>query len=225
MGEGMRLVRVQSGYGNEFKDAPKTVDELLSLVGTTCPTFVFVSGDIEQAGQVPGRLWTSSLKRTIETAQFMKQNCVGGSDGRSWTQMRGRQFRNMDEVYAGEYDGLTEAEIMRRAPKVIEDRKRDKLGFRYPRGESYYDVLSRLEGAMTHLERIREPILLISHQAVLRLILGWLTQQSRDNVLGISIPQHEVIKISYDGLGGTRRETRFPLGPEKLADDGQGRVW
>merc|ERR1712190_539692 len=143
---------------------------------------------------------------------------ITGANGKPWIQMRGRQFRNMDEVYAGEYDGLTEAEIMRRAPSVIEDRKRDKLGFRYPRGESYYDVISRLESVMTHLERIREPILIICHQAVLRVVLGWLTLQSRDDVLGISIPQHEVIKISYDGLGGPRIETRHPLGPEKLKD-------
>eukprot|EP00928_Gymnodinium_smaydae_P004386 TRINITY_DN1149_c0_g3_i1.p1 TRINITY_DN1149_c0_g3~~TRINITY_DN1149_c0_g3_i1.p1 ORF type:complete len:704 (-),score=164.67 TRINITY_DN1149_c0_g3_i1:44-2050(-) len=225
--EGMHLVRFQVGYGNDFEDAPDSVDGFLqALKGKTgLPTLVFVSGEAAHKNTVPGRLWTSSLRRTIETAAFIDHGSIVTKDGKPWEQMRGRQFRNMDEVYAGEYDGLTEAEIMRRAPHVIEDRKRDKLGFRYPRGESYYDVLSRLEGCMTHLERIREPILLISHQAVLRLILGWLTKQSRDDVLGISIPQHEVIKISYDGLGGPRIETRFPLGPEKLKDDGQGRIW
>ena len=35
-------------------------------------------------------------------------SALEGPDGKTFFQMRGRQFRNMDEVYAGEYDGLTE---------------------------------------------------------------------------------------------------------------------
>eukprot|EP00440_Ansanella_granifera_P058759 gb/GFBE01063688.1/.p1 GENE.gb/GFBE01063688.1/~~gb/GFBE01063688.1/.p1 ORF type:complete len:652 (+),score=139.99 gb/GFBE01063688.1/:1-1956(+) len=225
--QGMALKRLQVGYGTEFQNAPASLEEAMKSLGSSgVVTLVFVEGDAASVADVPGRLWTSSLRRTIDTAQFInsKGTTIPGPDGKSFQQMRGCQFRNMDEVYAGEYDGLTEEEIRERAPEVSSARKADKLGFRYPRGESYYDIIARLEPVMSHLERIEQPILLISHQAVLRLMYGWLTHKSREEALDTVVPQHEVVKISFDGLGGLPVETRYPLGPTKLVDDGQGNL-
>lgn len=221
----MQLKRMQIGWAADFEDTPSTVQDLLRrLEKAKVVTLVFVGGDTSGAGTVPGRLWTSSLRRTIETAQFIEHPILPAglmTDGKPYYQMRGRQFRNMDEVYAGEYDGLTEEEITKRAPNVIADRKRDKLGFRYPRGESYYDIIARLESVMSHLERIQQPILIISHQAVLRLMYGWLMHKTREDSVETQVPQHEVVRICFDGLGGGPVETRFPLGPTHLTDDGQ----
>ncbi|CAK0866423.1 unnamed protein product [Prorocentrum cordatum] len=221
---GMRLLRMQAGYGADFQDAPHTVQEVARVAGSLYPTLVFVQGDASEPGMVPGRLWTSSLKRTIETARFIERNVVAGKDGKPWRQMVGKPLRSIDEVYAGEFDGLTEEDIKKIAPEVIAARSTDKLGFRYPRGESYYDVLARLSGAMVDLERVREPILLVSHQAVLRLIIAWMTKRSREEAIKMSVPQHEVIRISYDGLGGPRVMKTFPLGPRRLLDDGQSNL-
>ncbi|CAJ1449213.1 unnamed protein product [Effrenium voratum] len=216
----MQLKRIQVGWGTDFRDAPVTAEDLERLLqGAKVATLVMVGGDTSQPSGVPGRLWTSSLKRTIDTAQFIEHPKLVGPDGKDFFQMRGRQFRNMDEVYAGEYDGLTEEEIRNRAPNVIEDRKRDKLGFRYPRGESYYDVISRLESVMSHLERIQQPILLISHQAVLRMMYGWLMHLNREDAVGTQVKQHAVSRIQFDGLGGSPAEKLFPLGPERLQEE------
>jgi len=114
---------------------------------------------------------------------------------------------------------MTEEEITKRFPNVVEERKRDKLGFRYPRGESYYDIIARLESVMSHLERVQQPILLISHQAVLRLMYGWLMHLTRDESIKTQVPQHNVVRICFDGLGGPPVETRFPLGPDHLTHD------
>merc|ERR1712039_795459 len=219
MSDGMQLVKIQDGYGTDFYEAPRSVDQILECKSHVV-TLAFVKGDVTGRGQVPARLWTSSLRRTKETAQFIAHPIVN-HNGKPFAQMRGRQFRNLDEVYAGEYDGMTEAEIEEIAPEVIDARRNDKLGFRYPRGESYYDIIARLDAVISHLERIRDPVLLVSHQAVLRLIYGWLKEQPREATTSVSIPQHEVILVLYDGLGGPRVETRHPLGPDKLADDGQ----
>ncbi|CAL1158062.1 unnamed protein product, partial [Cladocopium goreaui] len=218
----MRLKRLQVGWGADFEDAPKNMDDLRRrLNGAKVATLVLVDGDTSSAGQVPGRLWTSSLRRTIDTAKFIEHPVLTGPDGKPYFQMRGQQFRNMDEVYAGEYDGLTEEDIKQKAPNVIEDRKRDKLGFRYPRGESYYDVIARLESVMSHLERIQQPILIISHQAVLRMMYGWLMHINREAAIETQVPQHMIVKITFDGLGGPPVERRYPLGPMEMADDGQ----
>ncbi len=43
----------------------------------------------------------------------------------------------------------------------------DKFRYRYPRGESYEDVIQRLEPVIFELERERRTVLVIGHQAVL----------------------------------------------------------
>jgi hypothetical protein len=43
-------------------------------------------------------------------------------------------------------------------------RKQDKLRYRYPRGESYLDVIQRLEPVIIELERQRSPVVVIAHQ-------------------------------------------------------------
>lgn len=57
-------------------------------------------------------------------------------------------MRNLDEIYAGVCDGMTYAEIEATFPEEFARRREDKLGYRYPRGESYLDgALRRAGGA------------------------------------------------------------------------------
>ena len=82
-----------------------------------------------------------------------------------WEQMSPRVYRNLDEIFAGEYEGLTYAEIKRRAPDEASLRAMDKIGYRYPRGESYFDLVARLDPLVHELESYHEPLLIVSHQA------------------------------------------------------------
>jgi len=87
------------------------------------------------------RLWTSSLSRTINTARHI---CHDPQEG-GWLTMRPRVWNNLDELYAGIFDGLTYEEIEESAPEEFQRRKENKLAYRYPRGESYLDVIARLD--------------------------------------------------------------------------------
>eukprot|EP00932_Pfiesteria_piscicida_P015447 SRR837773.2762.p1 GENE.SRR837773.2762~~SRR837773.2762.p1 ORF type:complete len:139 (-),score=52.14 SRR837773.2762:37-453(-) len=130
-------------------------------------------------------------------------------------------YRSIDEVYAGEFEGLTYEEIKKLAPEDANLRKLDKLGYRYPRGESYYDVIARLDLPMNQLETYHEPILIIGHQAVHRMVYAFLTGKRREDATDIPIPLHTVIKLEFDGTG-LMQETRYFLGPKRLdEDDGQ----
>jgi len=44
----------------------------------------------------------------------------------------------------------------------------DKLNYRYPRGESYMDLISRIEPVLYEIERSVDPVIVIGHQAILR---------------------------------------------------------
>lgn len=75
-----------------------------------------------------------------------------------WVTMRPRVWRNLDELYAGIFDGMTYKEIEEVAPAEFTERKKNKLSYRYPRGESYLDVISRLDTLIHELERQEDPV-------------------------------------------------------------------
>jgi broad specificity phosphatase PhoE len=150
----------------------------------------------ETGEHVKARLWTSSLKRTIQTARYIPHPKLVHPDGSEWVQMAPRVMRNLDEIYAGVCDGMTYADIEAAYPEEYAMRKEDKLGYRYPRGESYLDVISRLDPLVHELESYSEPVLIVGHQAVLRLIYAYFTGKPREACPRLSIPLNTIIKLT-----------------------------
>lgn len=108
-------------------------------------------------------VWTSTLRRTKQTAAYLKHMegvCV-------------YETPLLNEIDAGLCEGMTYDDIARRYPDEYAARQADKLSYRYPGGgESYVDVIERVKPLILELERIRDDVLIIAHQAVLRTLLG-----------------------------------------------------
>lgn len=51
-------------------------------------------------------------------------------------------------------------------PEEYRAREQDKLRYRYPRGESYLDIIARLEPVIFEMERQKAPLLIIAHQVL-----------------------------------------------------------
>ena len=66
------------------------------------------------------------------------------------------------------------------------------------------------------MESYHEPLLIVSHQAVLRVLYAYLMGKPRSSAPKIEIPLHTVMKITYDGWNPPSEE-RFYLGPEPIA--------
>ena len=66
-------------------------------------------------------------------------------------------------------DDLTYEEVKNQWPQDFKARDVDKFHYRYPRGESYEDLVARLEPVIMELER-QDSVLVIAHQAVNRYI-------------------------------------------------------
>jgi len=97
-------------------------------------------------------------------------------------------------------------------------RQKNKLAYRYPRGESYLDLIHRLDPIVHEMERHREPLLIIAHQGILRLIYAYYLGLPRERAPYVSIPIHTVIKLTP--LVYECREERFEL-LKTTHDDGQ----
>uniref|UniRef100_A0A453IAI2 6-phosphofructo-2-kinase domain-containing protein n=1 Tax=Aegilops tauschii subsp. strangulata TaxID=200361 RepID=A0A453IAI2_AEGTS len=126
-------------------------------------------------------IWTSTLQRTILTAQPI----IGFPK---------IQWRALDEINAGVCDGMTYDEVKKNKPEEYESRRKDKLRYRYPRGESYLDVIQRLEPVIIELERQRAPVVVIAHQAVLRSLYAYFADKPLEEVPKIEIPLHTIIE-------------------------------
>lgn len=136
---------------------------------------------VEDGNPIPVSVWTSTLKRTIQTASLLP-----------FPKLR---WKALDEIHAGVCDGMTYEEINEKFPEDFEARKKDKLRYRYPAGESYLDVIQRLEPVVIEVEREKECVLIVAHQAILRCIYGYFTATPPNEIPLLEIPLHTLIEL------------------------------
>ena len=110
--------------------------------------------------------------------------------------MRHRVWKSLDELFAGTFDGMTYAEIERKAPGEFKRRKADKLNYRYPRGESYLDVITRLEPVVLELERQEDPVLIVAHQGIHRMLYAYVVFEREAREFKLYLYLSLVTKIS-----------------------------
>ena len=110
------------------------------------------------------------------------------------------RWKTLNEIDAGDYDGLTYDEIKARYPEEYSCRHDDKFLYRYPNGESYEDLVARMEPVIMELER-KENVVVVGHQAVLRCLLGYFLEIEEEKMPYIEIPLHTVIKLTPVAYG------------------------
>jgi 6-phosphofructo-2-kinase/fructose-2,6-biphosphatase len=79
-------------------------------------------------------------------------------------------------------------------------------------GESYKDVIERLQPIIIELERLRCPVLIIAHQAILRVLYSYFVGSSPDDVPHHDMPLHNIIELDIDSKGV--QVHRFDLTPQ-----------
>lgn len=130
-------------------------------------------------------VWTSTMLRTGMTVERIAA--------------RGRpivKWKQLDEIDAGVCDGMTYEQVAEEMPEEYLARKNNKLHYRYPRGESYQDVIHRLEPVITELMRMDRPVLIVAHQAILRVLYAYLTNKDPSECPTLNIPLHVVIQLT-----------------------------
>jgi 6-phosphofructo-2-kinase/fructose-2,6-biphosphatase 2 len=147
----------------------------------------------------PLTVWTSTLRRTIATSRFLPDH---------YNQL---QWKALDELDSGVCDGLTYQEIKDRYPEDFAARDEDKYNYRYRGGESYRDVVIRLEPIIMELER-SEDILIVTHQAVLRCIYAYFMKKDQSKSPWMNVPLHTLIKLTPGAYGTeeVRYEANIP---------------
>lgn len=124
-------------------------------------------------------VWTSMLKRSIQTAVYFNDE-----------DYEVKQMRMLDELNAGMMEGLTYSCISTQYPAEYHARKMDKLHYRYPGpgGEGYLDIINRLRPVIVELERMTDHVLLVGHRSVARVLLAYFRGLGREEVADLDVP-------------------------------------
>lgn len=166
------------------------------------------------AGKSIPYVFTSALKRTIETAapvSVAQKECSH------------IVISEFNEIDAGVCDGMTYDEIRRGRPLEYAARGKDKYGFVYPGGEGYATLKERVDRGLKKalfLSGNLPGIVIVGHQAVNRMILSHFLYRRREDVPYIYIPQDQ-----YFHIVSTQRRKLFELVRfTEAADNGEDKA-
>uniref|UniRef100_A0AAQ6A9Z1 6-phosphofructo-2-kinase domain-containing protein n=1 Tax=Amphiprion ocellaris TaxID=80972 RepID=A0AAQ6A9Z1_AMPOC len=132
------------------------------------------------------KVWTSQMKRTIQTAEALS--------------VPYEQWKVLNEIDAGVCEEMMYEEIQDHYPLEFALRDQDKYRYRYPKGESYEDLVQRLEPVIMELER-QENVLVICHQAVMRCLLAYFLDKTAEELPYLKCPLHTVLKLTPVAYG------------------------
>uniref|UniRef100_A0A8C8F2U1 6-phosphofructo-2-kinase domain-containing protein n=1 Tax=Oncorhynchus tshawytscha TaxID=74940 RepID=A0A8C8F2U1_ONCTS len=132
------------------------------------------------------KVWTSHMKRTIQTAEGLG--------------VPYEQWKALNEIDAGVCEEMTYEEIQDHYPEEFALRDQNKYRYRYPKGESYEDLVQRLEPVIMELER-QENVLVVCHQAVMRCLLAYFLDKSAAELPYLKCPLHTVLKLTPVAYG------------------------
>ncbi|XP_069499666.1 6-phosphofructo-2-kinase/fructose-2,6-bisphosphatase 4 isoform X5 [Ambystoma mexicanum] len=132
------------------------------------------------------KVWTSQMKRTIQTAEALG--------------VPYEQWKVLNEIDAGVCEEMRYEEIQENFPLEFALRDQDKYRYRYPKGESYEDLVQRLEPVIMELER-QENVLVICHQAVMRCLLAYFLDKTAEQLPYLKCPLHTVLQLTPVAYG------------------------
>ena len=132
-------------------------------------------------------IFTSNLKRTKNTAHLFIENNYN---------VKHKDLLN--EIDGGICENMTYEEVKLNMPELYNNRKKDKFYFKYPEGESYYDLILRVKEFILELNRLDKPILIISHNAIIRVIFSYFLSYRYDDIPYVNVPLHKLFCIKND---------------------------
>lgn len=126
--------------------------------------------------------------------------------------------RLLNELGGGKCDGLSYREIEEKYPDIIVERSKNKLLYRYPGsgGESYLDLIERLKPIILELERCKEDVVVVSHNAVIRVILGYFAGSNLITIPNLELPRDTVIELNPGPFGVKINYVEIEMNEEEI---------
>lgn len=131
-------------------------------------------------------VWTAPRKRTYDTAKFFQKSGISV-----------RQRSQLQQLNPGVVADMSEDQIKTNYPMEYAEWLKDPYHYRFPRAESYHDLAVRMEPLLLEMERMRGDMLIIGHEATLRVLYGYLMACTCTELPSLNFQRDKLIEISF----------------------------
>lgn len=177
-----------------WKESPSASHPIITIDPTT-PDDATVGVKSHTRSSDCLEIWTSQLQCAIQAAELSER----------LLNIKTLRWSSLNEIRAGVCEGMTYAEVRSRYKQIDQFRRESKYTFRYPgRGESYQDLVLRLESVIMELENTEKVVVVVAHQAVLRCLLAYFGSVSAESTIHVKVPHRVVWRCTYDSKGKTK---------------------
>ncbi|GMH85059.1 hypothetical protein TrVE_jg14200 [Triparma verrucosa] len=140
------------------------------------------------------KIHCSTLGRSHETVKdFCAEHDAQVSEVVLWSALN-----NLD---TGICHGMTPAQIKESMPEEFQDFMANPFTYRVPNGESYSDLVKRLDPFVLHMERTTEPMLIVSHMSVLQVLMGYFCDKTWNEIAKARFPPGVVVQLTPSHYG------------------------
>jgi 6-phosphofructo-2-kinase/fructose-2,6-biphosphatase 1 len=122
------------------------------------------------------------------------------------------ELSTLNPLDKGDFVGKELDEIRTTNPSWYSRLEKNPFTTRFPGGESYKDLIRRLESVVVDLEQQVIPTLVVSHVSVLQMLIAYFRRSPVEEAMQIEVPLHSVIKFS-PVRGGGWKESQHQLAP------------
>mmetsp|Transcript_13031 Transcript_13031/g.30419 ORF Transcript_13031/g.30419 Transcript_13031/m.30419 type:complete len:604 (+) Transcript_13031:266-2077(+) len=155
---------------------------------------------IDSGTPFPLKIFSSTMPRAAETVAW---------DDYDFPMDELSTLNPMDK---GDFAGKELLEIQSTYPEWYSRLEKDPFHTRFPGGESYKDLIHRLESVVVDLEQQVTPTLIVSHVSVLQMLIAYLRKSPVEEAMQIEVPMHTVLKFT-PARGGGWQESCHELAP------------
>jgi len=109
---------------------------------------------------------------------------------------------NLNPLDKGDFTGKELEDIALAHPDWYRELVADPFYTRFPGGECYGDLTSRLESIVVDIEQQVGPVLVVSHVSVLQVLVAYFRNTPTEDCTGIALPLNTVLKFTPAKGGG-----------------------
>lgn len=167
----------------------ESIDNTMNIIGGDCNITengkkyaLFLAKALEAENKLENVIvWTSNLKRTKETAQYFP---------------RVESYDELNEIYSGDFEGMSLEDIRREFPYIYRYRHADKVNNKYPKGENYEELKRRVSALLDTIElKENENLLIVAHQATCRAIWSYFSDKPLKECVDLPVNIHTLYKL------------------------------
>eukprot|EP00927_Polykrikos_kofoidii_P017855 TRINITY_DN18196_c0_g1_i4.p1 TRINITY_DN18196_c0_g1~~TRINITY_DN18196_c0_g1_i4.p1 ORF type:complete len:627 (+),score=100.34 TRINITY_DN18196_c0_g1_i4:66-1946(+) len=182
-------------------------------------------GDLVPPSERHLKVLCSSATCAVETmlgvqVASTRDSCVSGMRFKQTSALNGMDFGELRGDWCNDpnHDRFPLEKLRQRHARFSARWEADKARVRFPAGESYFDIMSRVEGCLLEVEMATRPVMLISHIEPLQVLLAYFEGLPIEDAWSLRVPQRTVIEV-VPTLGGGFKTNILNLMEERVPSE------